>query len=123
MDWRILRGDMAYTRLPADRVIADQPRGGAGQIAADLTTHAYSSSAIASNRINIALHGSLCCAGSMEIMRGRQRAGNGEFGKAPRANRHYALDLLKHARSQQDLRAAQQQAMLLKQSRGNDQVR
>ena len=48
---------------------------------------------------------------------------NGKLGKAPRANRHHALNLLKDPFCEQDARTAQQQAMLLKQSRRDDQVR
>jgi hypothetical protein len=32
----------------------------------------------------------------MEIMRGRQRASDAEFGKAPRPNRHHPVNLLQH---------------------------
>jgi hypothetical protein len=41
--------------------------------------------------------------GSMEIVREWQRASDGEFGKAPPANRHHAVNLLQNTRGQHEV--------------------
>jgi hypothetical protein len=58
----------------------------------------------------------------VKVVRGWDGASDGEFGKAPRANRHHAVNFLQDPFREQDARAAQQQAMLLKKLRRHDQV-